>query len=134
MRLSTSSPAAVRQERADRLRRDRAAALKLRSAYPEIQQIRFDLEFQGNGANTPAPQSHVLHPPAQAFFTFSCPHSDCDGQFNLTDAVDAARAEPSHRAEGVLECSGVRAWGVALKQTCALRVVYRIAATCGQDP
>ncbi len=128
------SPAAARQERADRLRRDRAAALKLRSAFPEIEQIRFDLEFQDAAANTPAPQTHVLHPPAQAFFTFPCPHSDCDGQFNLTGAVDAALAEPSHLAEGVLECSGVRAWELAQKQPCRLRLVYRIAAVCREDP
>jgi len=129
MRLTTLSPAAARQERADRLRRDRAAASTLRSAFPAIQQLRFDLRFEGTTATTPTSQSHVLHPPARAFFTFPCPYSDCDGQFDLTTAVDAALSDPSQWTEGVLECAGVRAWDHASKQPCRLHLVYRIAAT-----
>ncbi len=134
MRLSTSSPAAVRQQRADQLRRDRAAALTLRSAFPAIQQLRFDLQFEGTTANTPTSQSHELHPPARAFFTFPCPYSDCDGRFDLTGAVNGALADPSNRSEGVLECAGVRAWDHGSKQPCRLRLVYTIAATCGDTP
>ena len=78
MRLS-SSPEASRQERADRLRRERAAARALRVAYPALQQLRLELTFESTSANTPVPQSHILHPAARAFFEFPCPYADCDG-------------------------------------------------------
>ena len=130
MRLTPLSPAATRQERVDRLRRDRATALALRAAFPAGQQLRLELKFEGPSANTPAAQSHVLHPPAQAFFTYPCPYADCDGQFDLTGAVSTALATASHQAEGVLECSGVRARDRACKQPCLLRLAYTVIATC----
>ena len=130
MRLTPLSAAAARQERADRLRRDRATAQALRAAFPAVQQLRLELKFEGPGATTPAAQSHVLHPPAQAFFTYPCPYADCDGQFDLTAAVSAALADPSHQAEGALECPGVRARDHASKQPCLLRLGYTVIATC----
>lgn len=133
MRLTPLRAPATRQERADRLRRDRAAALALRAAFPEVSQLRLDLQFEGNAATTPASQVHVLHPPARAFFTFPCPYADCDGQFDLTEAVSAALADASHQTTGLLECSGLRARDHASKQPCQLRLVYVIAAAYQQD-
>jgi hypothetical protein len=130
MRLAPLSAAAARQERADRLRRDRAAALALRTAFPAVQQLRLEFNFEGTSASTPAAQSHVLHPPARAFFTYPCPYADCDGQFDLTEAVSTALAGPSRQADGVVECLGVRARDGASKQPCLLRLAYTIIATC----
>jgi hypothetical protein len=130
MKLAELSTAAARQERADRLRRDRAAALALRTAFPAVQQLHLELKFQGTSENTPAAQSHILHPPARAYFTYPCPYADCNGQFDLAEAVRAAMVGPPYRAEGVLECSGVRARDHSSKQPCLLRLVYTVAATC----
>lgn len=129
MKLALVSPAAARQERRDRLRRDRAAALALRVVFPAVQQLRLELTFESTTSSTPAPQSHVLHPPARAFFEFPCPYADCDGQFDLTAAVNAALADPTHRTQGVMECPGERARDVGLKQPCQLRLTYTVAAT-----
>ena len=129
MRLALVSPAAARQERRDRLRRDRAAALALRVVFPAIQQLRIELTFRSSTSSTPAAQCHVLHPPARAFFEFPCPHADCDGQFELTPAVSAALADPAHRAEGVLECPGNRASGAGSKRPCLLHLAYTVTAT-----
>ncbi len=133
MKLALVSPAAARQERRDRLRRDRAAALALRVVFPAVQQLRLELIFESTSSSTPAPQSHVLHPPARAFFEFPCPYADCDGQFDLTGAVNAALADPEHRAEGVLECSGKRARDFGSKQPCQLRLIYTVTATYQRD-
>jgi hypothetical protein len=133
MKLMPLSAAAARQERTDRLRRSRAASLALRSAFPEIQQLRLELQFEGASANSPASQSHVLHPPARAFFTFPCPFADCDGEFDLSGAVNAALLDRSDQAEGVLECSGVRICKHGEKQACLLRLVYSVTATYQQD-
>lgn len=131
MMVAPTSPAAVRQAR---LRRDRAAALALRVAFPEVEQLHLDLRFDGATATTPASQSHVLHPPARAYFEFPCPYANCDGQFNLSNAVQAAMADPAHHAQGVLECVGVRARDFASKQPCQLHLIYTITAVCRQDP
>jgi hypothetical protein len=133
MKLALLSPAAERQERRDRLRRDRAAALALREVFPAVQQLRLELLFQGSTSTTPAPQSHTLHAPARAFFEFPCPYADCDGQFDLSAAVKAALADPAHRATGALGCSGQRAVRVGARQPCQLRLNYTVTATCQPD-
>ena len=127
--MSAPSPAVARQERRDRLRRDRAAALVLRVAFPAIQQLRLELVFESTSSTTPAPEAHILHPPARAFFEFPCPYADCDGQFNLASAVNAAVAAPSHRAHGTMECAGRRARDLGSKQPCQLRLSYTVIAT-----
>jgi len=132
MSLARSS-AAARQERRDRLRRDRAAAATLRVAFPAVQRLRLELKFESSSAKAPTLQSHVLHPPAQAFFEFPCPYADCDGHFDLTGAVNAALADPAHHAAGVLECPGLRPWDWASKRACQLHLIYEVTATYYRD-
>lgn len=129
MRLSPSSPAALRQGRAERLRRDRAATPPLREAFPAVQQLRLELKFEGAALNIPAAQSHVLHPPARAFFEFPCPYADCDGQFDLADAVNAVLANRAPEAEGVLRCSGQRLDRRASRVPCELHLHYAFTVT-----
>jgi hypothetical protein len=133
MKLALVSPAAERQERRDRLRRDRAAALPLREVFPAVQQLRLELLFQGSTSTTPATQSHTLHAPARAFFEFPCPYADCDGHFDLSAAVRAALADPAHRATGALGCSGKRAVRLGAKELCQLRLNYVVTAICQPD-
>lgn len=128
MRLAHARGPATPQDRTTQLRREREAAPRLRAAYPAIEQLRFELSFEGAGALTPVPQSHFLHPPARAYFSFPCPHADCDGRFALDEAVHAAVGDPSHRAEGVLECSGSRASELASKPACQLRLRFKLTA------
>jgi len=87
------------------------------------------MQFEGAAANTPTSQSHVLYPAARAFFAFPCPYADCDGQFDLTAAVNAALADRSQLTEGVLQCSGARIGDGASRQPCLLRLLHRITAT-----
>lgn len=128
MRLAHARGPATPQDRSTQLRREREAAPKLRAVFPAIEQLRFELNFEGAGALTPVPQSHFLHPPARAYFSFPCPHADCDGRFALDEAVHAALEHPSHRAEGVLECSGSRASELASKPPCQLRLRFTLTA------
>jgi hypothetical protein len=133
MRLSSLSPSAVRQQRLDRLRRDRAAAQVLRTAFPAVDQLRVELSFEGMAARTPASQAHVLHPPARAYFGFPCPYADCDGQFDLTAIITAVLTSSEHHAEGALECPGLRARDLSAKQPCQLHLNYKITAEYHQD-
>jgi hypothetical protein len=129
MRLAHPNPTATRQGRMDQLRRDRSAARALRAAYPTVHQIRIELKFEGQSSNTPVPQSHLLYPPARAFFGYPCPYSDCDGHFDLGQAVEAALEDTSNVSAGVLECSGSRARDHMSKQTCQLQIFYEVTAT-----
>jgi hypothetical protein len=127
VKLATAS-ADARQDRADRLRRDRAAARALRVAFPAFEELRLELAFEDGGSNAPAFQLHILHPSARAFFRFPCPHADCSGQFDLTAAVNEASADPAKRSIGVLVCSGLRPRTHATKQSCQLRLLYGVTA------
>jgi hypothetical protein len=113
----------------DRLRRDRAAAPQLRSAFPTVQQLRLELKFAGTTTNIPASQSHVLHPPARAFFAFPCPYADCDGQFDLTGVVSPLLADRLSEAEGALECQGHRPDRLATRASCQLHLNYEFIVT-----
>lgn len=126
--------AAARQERLDRLRRDRAAAQALRVALPGVQHLRLELKFESSTSSTPTLQAHVLHPPARAFFEFPCPYADCDGQFDLSEAVKAAIASPAHQSVGMLECSGQRVRDHASRRPCLLHLHYTVTATYETDP
>jgi hypothetical protein len=113
----------------DQLRRDRATAQVLRTAFPAVQHLRIELSFQGPTAGVPTPQAHLLYPPARAFFEYRCPYSDCDGQFDLGDAVKAALADTAHSAHGVLKCRGSRGRDPVSRRPCLLEVSYEVTAT-----
>ncbi len=132
MKLGRARGSAARQTRYSQLHRDREAAPKLRTVFPGVEQLRFELRFEGGGAATPVPQSHVLHPPARAYFVFPCPYADCDGQFELNAAVHAVVEDPSHRIEGVLECAGSRVSDFRSKPLCKLRLYFTLTAVCSQ--
>ena len=129
MRLAPAAP--TRRGRMDQLRHDWAAARVLRAAFPEVQQLRIELKFAEPGSTAPTPQSHVLYPPARAFFEYPCPYSDCSGQFDLAAAVTAAISNETHQAEGALECGGSRG-GDHSRRACLLRVVYEVTASFRQ--
>jgi hypothetical protein len=128
MRLATTAPnsEAARRQRYERLRRDRAAAEAISAAYPKIATLGLELHFEGSEARIPTDQTHVLHPPARAFFEFPCPYADCDGQFNLTEAVRTALATSRKSSTGVLECSGTRVKDHTGRQQCKLHLHYTI--------
>jgi len=129
MRFVPAAP--TRRGRMDQLRHDWAAARALRTAFPTVQQLRIELKFAEPGSSAPAPQSHVLYPPARAFFEYPCPYSDCNGQFNLTAAVTAAMSNETHQAGGALACGGSRG-GDQSKRPCVLRVAYEVTASLQQ--
>ena len=124
MRIPSPSPAVLRQEHKDRLRRDRAAAPSLRVAFPSVEQLRLELKFASTTTNIPASQSHVLYPPAQAFFEFPCPYADCDGRFDLTGTLDLLLADRMSKAEGTLKCQGHRPDRGATRTACQLHLTY----------
>jgi hypothetical protein len=128
MKLATLKPRAAQQRRQDIWRRDRAAAPTLRTGFPRVERIHFDLKFEDRSPYAPVGQSHVLHPAAQAFFFFPCPYADCDGRFDLDAVVKGALESSAQCVEGDLECSGHRARDRVSGLPCGLRLHFTIAA------
>ena len=120
--------ALTRQDRADQLKRARASARVLGAAFPAIERLRIELTFEDPSSTSPAAQVHTLYPPARAFFTYVCPHSDCDGEFELEGAARLAVSDSSRIARGSLLCGGMRPGEVGSKRPCALRLSYAITA------
>ena len=120
--------AVTRQSRTDQLRRARAAAQVLRAAFPEVEHLLIELSFENRSATSPTGQAHMLYPPARAFFTYPCPHSDCDGEFDLESAVRAAVHDGSHTVQGSMPCGGARIGEQGSKRPCGLRLAYAITA------
>jgi hypothetical protein len=112
----------------ERWRQDRAAAKTMREVYPKLAQMRIELTFVEAVARVPAAQSHVMHPPARAFFQFPCPYAACEGRFDLTPSANLIFSSAAARKSGNLECTGVRPKGGALKQPCGVQARYTIVA------
>lgn len=120
----------------ERLIRDRLRAAPLRHLFPEIQQLRITLVFDEPEARTttPSPQLHTLYAAASAFFRFPCPCSDCDGEFDLTEAVKRLTTSSATRARatslsGHSCCQGIRFRAQAAHQrSCPMQLHFELIA------
>jgi len=101
----------------------------MRSAFPAAQLVTVELTFMDPEARPPAAQTHAMHPPARAYFEFPCPYANCDGNFDLNEAVRHLLEKSSPRASGSLECQGLRSKDGVTKQACGVRAGYVILAT-----
>ena len=107
--------------------RDRAAAPALRTCYPTLTSLRVGFDFHDGGKFVPSPQVTVFHPPARAYFCFVCPYGDCDGEFDLSQAVELTTSGHQPRTGGQLRCAGRRHGGTL----CTLCITYSVAAQSG---
>jgi hypothetical protein len=112
---------------------DQKQAVPLRELFPEIEQLRIELVFNDPAARIPpSPQRHTLYPAAPAFFRFSCPCADCDGDFDLTEAVTTLIASGTGRKgsssiEAQLSCHGMRLRDHGTPQTsCSMLLSYQL--------
>jgi hypothetical protein len=121
------SARSVREQQRELSRRKRASARTLATAFPAVEGIRVELTFEVLAGRAPTRQSHLMYPPAPAYFQFDCPYGDCDGGFDLNDAAVSMMTHSTPWAEGTLVCPGTRAGAGMSRQPCCLRTHYRIA-------
>src|SRR5579862_1898190 len=119
--------------RRERLMKEHVSADALSKRFPEIAQLRIELLFMDPSARSPpSPQLRTLYSSAPAFFRFSCPCADCDGDFDLTNAVTTLIANSAGRKravslDGHLSCQGVRFRDHAVHQaSCQMQVSYQL--------
>jgi hypothetical protein len=116
-----------RDLRRERSERERKASEPLVRAYPHVRKVHLHLSFADFAGSAPAAQSHLLYPPARAFFQFPCPHADCSGQLDLDEIVTGALRTWRREVHGELMCPGVRPQRGVTSRDCELRVQYRVA-------
>jgi hypothetical protein len=107
----------------ERHRRGRLAAPTIRTRFPGLESLQLAFEFSDSSSFLPSPQTTAFHPPASAYFCFACPHSDCNGEFDLSTLVDAAMKSHESRTTGHQSCAGTRQRGIS----CTLRLEYSIS-------
>ncbi|HUQ09877.1 MAG TPA: hypothetical protein VM146_06130 [Steroidobacteraceae bacterium] len=128
MKFAYSKAGNGRSQMRERQRRDRARTPILRARFPQFGALRLEFDFRDAGPFTPAPQVAVLHPPAPAYFVFPCPYSDCDGEFDLTSAIDTMASEDQQQCEGQMRCAGHRSFEGSAGMPCALTLEFQVAA------
>ena len=119
----------------ERLMNERTRCAPLREVFPNVDQLRIELVFNDASAFIPSPQLHTLYPAASAFFRFACPCADCDGDFDLTDAVaslllesSAGRRRIDASSTGRMDCQGVRLRDMAGQKVCPMQLSFRLVS------
>jgi hypothetical protein len=137
MRIAARKTTKTSGLRRERLLSDRTRSPALRTVFPQIGQLRIELTFSDDAsAHTHSPQQHTLYPSAPAFFRFACPCADCDGDFDLTQAVASlVEARNGRRidgsAEGQLSCQGVRLREMGGQRPCSMQLSFRLISAAG---
>lgn len=127
MKLATPKNPNTRGLLRERHRRERMQTPPLRTKYPDIASLRLNFVFSDSGPFTPAPQVTEMHPPATAYFRFACPYDDCDGEFDLSGAVEAMVKAERTRCHDQLRCGGQRS-GNKGKYSCTLALDFAVEA------
>jgi hypothetical protein len=126
----------------EQLMSEHQRAAPLSRLFPEIEQLRIELVFNDPQARSPppSPQLRTLYSAAPAFFRFACPCADCDGDFDLTDAVTAFITDGAGRkrvasVNGQLACHGVRFRDHAGHQTsCQMQLNFQLRTESRHKP
>lgn len=112
--------------RRDELRRSRAEAPTLRQSMPAATQVWVGLEFAGISPPAPAARAYTVYPAAQAHFVYACPHGNCDGNYDLNDAINGLLQAGGCNTAGTLSCTGHRSLQLS-RTPCGLDVRYTVA-------
>ncbi len=121
------NPEHDRKDRRERIRRQRLAAPAMRTAFPGLALLNLRFSFVDGSERPPVAQTHILHPPAAAFFHFGCGFADCDGGFNLSSAIAELASAGTREAVLHFECTGLRTRDKASGQPCGLKLECAIS-------
>jgi hypothetical protein len=101
----------------------------LRVSFPDVAELRIELEFMHEFGWAPSTQVHILHPPARAYFRYPCPFAGCTGWFELEVPVTHLLREVATKFAGEVSCAGVRPRDRSTGKLCGVRLKYRLKAT-----
>ncbi len=136
MKLQARKTASISEIKRNQRQTDRDRSPPMRSAFPQVEQLRIELNFNDRTGRSPSPQMHILFPPARAFFRFACPCSECDGEFDLSPVVSAlvndapsSKRNSNRSVSDNLICEGVRLRNHVSSRPCPIAVKFRLVAS-----
>ena len=109
----------------------------MRESFPEVSVIHIELQFADSAGTYPSPQRHSFYPPARAFFRFSCPCSDCDGDFDLAGIVNrllSKRPSDQSVSSGRMRCQGNHWREGSQHRACQIELTFGVAVGDGRTP
>lgn len=132
VRFPSARKEATPEDRREELRKARASAPNLRTAWPDAAVVRVELEFQANAMLVHAPQAYSLYPAAKAHFAYACPFGDCSGVYDLNAVASEILQGGKRAARGTLTCNGHRSRSGKGEDVCALALKYSITVRQGE--
>jgi hypothetical protein len=129
--LSRPSRHGVPTSNRDKLKQDFTRAAPLRQTYPQLAEVRVELEFQDGTARSPSPQSFSYFPAARSFFRYACPCHSCSGEFDISGYVAelAGKTDQSQRSFRVnVTCTGQRIQERNERVACPICARVRVSA------
>ena len=124
------------QTKREWLVRERQLSAPMADRFPGLEEMRIELAFGGlrAGESVPSAQFHTLYRAARAFFRFPCPYASCDGDFDLTEAVQEIALKSADRSRiaasvgGQMQCQGHRFQSdPLLRARCPIELTYRLS-------
>ena len=101
----------------------------LRTVFPDVEELRVELEFAWESGWTPSNQLRILRPAARASFRYPCPFAGCSGWFELDGPVRGLVECREDSVTSKLGCTGVRPGDRATGKPCQAQVRYVIKAS-----
>jgi hypothetical protein len=121
----------------ERLKLEFARAAPLRELYPQLAQVRVEMEFRDDVSPAPSSQAFSYFPAARGFFRYSCPCHSCSGEFDLSTYVEelARKTGGAQRTRRVdVDCQGLRTVDSAAREDCGISAEIRVSAVLrGKD-
>jgi len=115
----------------EKLKQDFTRSVPLRQIYPQLAEVRVELEFDDGTLQSPSSQSFSYFPAARGFFRYSCPCHSCNGEFDLSKHVAelAGKTASKGRSRNIdVSCSGERARDSETREACPVVAQVRVSA------
>jgi len=100
----------------------------LRASFPDVRELRIELQFEEEWQWAPSTQVHVMHPPARLALRYACPFPGCTGQFDLEEAVTRLLKDSAKSFSAEMRCIGVRPQKGGTNATCSGNMSLRVTA------
>jgi len=139
MKFAAHKVVSTSQQRRNSLLADRARAPAMRTLHPAVGQLQIALVFNDGSLRTPSPQVHTFYPAARAFFRFTCPCHECDGDFDLSESVrqlvtslPSGKRDATRTTKGSLQCDGVRLRDRVGSRNCSMTAEFRLEVAAAE--
>lgn len=133
--MSRGRKSATPGTRQERRHHDFVRTGPLRQLFPQLAEVRVEIEFEDGSPRPPSAQSFSYYPAARGFFRYACPCLACNGEFDFSSRIaalaDAIKTKRSERVD--IPCAGLRARESTEPAACPVRARVRIEAVARKE-